>query len=680
MRNKMKEIEKKILRYENSKNLLNHCEKSEKTDGCSCGCCHDENDDDDEGALKKIVVASIIFLCALLVEHLPPFSQNGVLVRSFGVNYSVIRGAFLALYLVAYLIVGKNTILGAVKNIRAGKIFGEQFLMSVASLGAVFLGEVAEAVAVMLFYQIGEFFQDFAVDKSKGAIRALIDLRPDTALVVRGEKTERIRAEKIAVGEIIEVHPGERIALDGIVDDGESFVDTSALTGESVPRRVGKNSKVLAGFVNTDGVLKIRVEKPSEQSAVSRILELTQKSSEQKSRSENFVSRFARVYTPIVCVCAALIALVPTVLFGNFSVWIHRALMFLVVSCPCALVISVPLTFFCGIGASSKNGILVKGSSFMERLSKIKKIAFDKTGTLTKGDFEVVGVFPKNCTADELLSLAANAESLSNHPIAKSILRAATSKNLFNDSQKKISNFFEIAGQGISAKIDGIDILAGNARLMKEKNVRGFSEIDGKIGTIVYVSRGGEFCGSIEIADEIKANSFSSLEKFKKLGVKKFVMLTGDSKKNADLVAQNLKIDDVRAELLSEDKVRAVEELLGEEIVAFVGDGVNDSPVLARADVGIAMGALGTDAAIQAADVVLMDDDLSKLALGMKISKKTSKIVWQNIVLSLGVKGAIILLSALGITGMWLAVFGDVGVCICAILNATRAFRVKVER
>ncbi len=660
--------------------------------------CHDE---EEETPLKKILLSFLIFVAALLVEHLPMFAADSPLMSSLAKNFSFTgdfpRLIYGILYLAAFLICGRDVVKGAIRSIHDGNVFGEQFLMTVASVGAIFVGEFAEAVAVMLFYNLGEFVQDYAVDRSRDSISALMDIRPDTATVLRDGKENVISPEEVQIDEIIIVKPGERVPLDGVIVEGKSFADTSALTGESVPREVSADAKseVLAGFVNQTGLLKIKVTKSYGESAVTRILNLTQEASEVKAKSEKFITRFARVYTPIVCIAALAVAVLPPLalqffapeLFEKYgwSVWIYRALTFLVVSCPCALVISVPLAFFCGIGSASKSGVLIKGSNFVEVLSKAKIAVFDKTGTLTKGIFDVAQVNPANgITNDSLLAIATHAESYSNHPISKSLKKA---HHCVLCDALKILEPEEISGFGIRAVVDGKTVLAGNAKLMKEKNVTDFEENtnDRKlVGTIVHVAVDGLYAGNIVISDQEKDDSRSAIQNLKKLGIKKTVMLTGDTNSTAQVVAENLGIDEVYADLLPENKVQKVEDLMNQsgsnqnsrkETLIFVGDGINDSPVLARADAGIAMGALGSDAAIEAADVVIMDDKPSRLVDAIKISRRTMNAVWQNIYASIGIKVAIMLLGAVGLGNLWLAVFGDVGVCLLAVANSSRVLR-----
>lgn len=657
--------------------------------------CHDEHEE--ETPLKKILLSFVIFVAALLVEHLPVFAANSPLMASFSKNFSYSgdfpRLIYGVLYLASFLICGRDVVKGAIRSIHKGNVFGEQFLMTVASVGAIFVGEYAEAVAVMLFYNLGEFVQDYAVDRSRDSISALMDIRPDTATVIRDGKEIVVSPEDVEIGEIIQVKPGERVPLDGIVIEGKSFADTSALTGESVPREVssGAESEVLAGFVNQSGLIKIKVTKSYGESAVTRILNLTQEASEVKAKSEKFIARFARVYTPIVCIAALAVAVLPPLalqffapeLFEKYgwSVWIYRALTFLVVSCPCALVISVPLAFFCGIGSASSSGVLIKGSNFVEVLSKAKIAVFDKTGTLTKGIFDVAQVNPANgFSADSLLAIATHAESYSNHPISKSLKKAHHC--VLCDAQK-ILEPEEISGFGIRAVVEGKTVLAGNAKLMKSENVTGFNEENSPaVGTIVHVSVDGIYAGNIVISDQEKDDSRTAIQNLKKLGIKKTVMLTGDTDSTAQVVAENLGIDEVYADLLPENKVQKVEELMNQagsdrskNTLIFVGDGINDSPVLARADAGIAMGALGSDAAIESADVVIMDDKPSRIIDAIKISRRTMNAVWQNIYFSIGVKVAIMILGAVGIGNMWLAVFGDVGVCLLAVANSSRVLK-----
>ena len=709
----------------NSEEKENNIEEKNRADGCqteecknghehhrhkhSCPCCHshdcgdeeDEHEEEGELSLRQIICAIVLFGAALAVEHLSVFRQilGSIQFGSIGIQ----RLVFLVLYFVAYIICGKNVIKSAVKNILHGEIFDEKFLMSIASVGAIFVGEIGEAVAVMIFYNLGEFFQDYAVDKSRNSISALMDIRPDKAFVVRNGKVEEEKPENVKIGEIIEVKPGERVALDGEIEEGSSFMDTSALTGESVPRKVEKGSAILAGFVNSEGVVRIRVTKTYGESAVTRILELTEKAAEAKAKSEKFITRFAKYYTPIVCILALCVAVLPPLALSVFApeifaqygwhTWIYRALMFLVVSCPCALVISVPLSFFSGIGAASRHGILIKGSNYIEALSKVDTAVFDKTGTLTKGTFAVSKVFAvEGIGEDELLSLAAHAEYYSVHPISKSLCSAHQKMNLKNGLGNSCcelcirKNAREISGHGIKIELDQKTVLAGNEKLLEKENI----QIDPKIkiqleekklaGTTVHVAENGVYKGCIVISDELKKDAKKTIGALKKCGVRQTAMLTGDNQKTAQIVAGELGIDRLFAGLLPEDKVNRVKELIEQKTqkkgsLVYVGDGINDSPVLACADVGVAMGALGSDAAIEAADVVIMDDKPERLIDAIKISRSTMAVVWQNVVLSLGIKVAIMVLGTLGVTGMWLAVFGDVGVTFFAVLNAMRILR-----
>ena len=579
----------------------------------------------------------------------------------------------LVLYVASYILIGGEVVLAAIKNIAKGEVFDENFLMTVATIGAFAIKEFPEAVAVMLFYQIGETIQGYAVNKSRTSISSLMDIRADYANLLRNGKEEKVNPEIININDVIIIKPGERVPLDGIVIEGESYVDTSALTGESVPRKVTAGNEILSGGINTNGVIKVQVTKVFGESTVSRILEMVENAASKKADTEKFITKFAKVYTPIVVGLAVVIAVFPPLLLkgAEFSEWLYRALVFLVVSCPCALVVSVPLGFFSGIGGASKKGVLVKGSNYLELLKDVETVVFDKTGTLTEGIFAVTEINTNNITEEELIEKAAMAESFSNHPIAVSIVRAY-GKEVAKD---EIKDYEEIPGHGIKALISGEEVLVGNAKLMKEFNVE-FKEVE-SIGTVVYTAINGEFKGSIVISDKIKENVKEALQSLKRAGVKKTVMLTGDNKKTADKVAEIVGLDQVYSELLPLDKVTKVEELLSSAKgkVAFVGDGVNDAPVLARADIGIAMGGIGSDAAIEAADVVLMKDDVSALVDAVNISKKTSKVLWQNIIFALGVKVIVMILSTLGFANMWAAVFADVGVTIIAVINSTRCFR-----
>lgn len=590
--------------------------------------------------------------------------------------------ALAIMYLVPYLVIGYDILKKAGKGILNRQVFDENFLMAVATVGAMLLGEFKEGVAVMLFYQIGELFQSVAVGRSRKNIAALMDIRPDYANVLDDGVVTKVDPDEVEPGTIIVVNPGEKVPIDGVIVEGSTALNTSALTGESVPRSAECGDEIISGCINMSGVIKIRTTKEFGESTVSKILDLVENSSMKKSRSENFITRFARYYTPAVCYSALALAVLPPLvrmMAGNapqWGDWVIRALTFLVISCPCALVISIPLSFFGGIGCASKNGILVKGSNYLEALSKTKYIVFDKTGTLTKGVFEVQHIYPENGFEEEdILRYAAYAESASSHPISQS-LKKAYGQTLEIERVKEIE---EIAGHGVQANVDGHVVCAGNARLMEQKKT---AVVNGKKeGTVVYVSVDGVYAGCITIADVVKDGSKEAIAGLKKAGIKKTVMLTGDAKQAAQNVAGQIGMDVVKSELLPEDKVKEVEALLGEkeekETLAFVGDGINDAPVLTRADIGIAMGALGSDAAIEAADVVLMDDDPRKIALAMRISLRTLLIVKENIVFALAVKFLCLVLGAFGIANMWMAIFADVGVMVLAVLNATRALAIK---
>ena len=581
------------------------------------------------------------------------------------------------LYVIAYIIVGYDIVLKAVRNIFKGKVFDENFLMTVATIGAFCIGEFPEAVAVMLFYQIGELFQSYAVDRSRKSVASLMDIRPDYANVYREDEIERVDPDEVNIGEIILVKPGEKIPLDGIVVDGESMLNTQALTGESAPRKVTVNDEVLSGCINNDGILKIKVSKEFEESTVSKILDLVENASSRKSKSENFISKFAKYYTPIVVIVSVALAVIPPLVIKEalFSDWLYRALSFLVVSCPCALVISIPLSFFGGIGAASKIGVLIKGSNYLEALASAEIVVCDKTGTLTEGVFKVQKIKAIGYSDDELLRYAAYAEGFSNHPISIS-LKQAYNKEI---NEKLVTETQEISGKGVLAKVDGKMVLVGNEKIMKEYNIK-FQKSE-ETGTIVYVAINDEFAGTILIADKIKEDSYKAVKLFKNNNVKKVVMLTGDRDNISESVANELNLDEYHAELLPQDKVSWVEKLMTQKSsggkLIFVGDGINDAPVLALSDIGIAMGGLGSDAAIEAADVVIMTDEPSKIASSVQISKKTMRIVKQNIVFAIAVKIGVLILSAFGVSTMWEAVFADVGVSVLAIVNALRVLRIK---
>ena len=625
--------------------------------------------------LARIIVGLVVFIVVYFLPIDSWFEQPNALYIEF------------ALFLIPYLIVGYDVIGKAIRNIGHGQVFDENFLMCVATIGAfalVFFPEsephMAEGAAVMLFYQVGEFFQDYAVGKSRKSISEMMDIAPDYANIMQNGELTKVDPYDVQIGSEIVVKVGERIPLDGIVVSGNSQLDTTALTGESVPRQVKTGSEVISGCVNMTGVLTIKTTKPFEESTVSRILELVENASDKKARTENFITRFARYYTPIVVCIAALLAIVPPLFLGqSWSDWVMRGLVFLVVSCPCALVISVPLSFFGGIGGTSRAGILVKGSNYLETLANAETVVFDKTGTLTNGTFEVVAVHPsEGIESNKLLYLAAHAEAFSDHPIALSLKKAYD----HDIDQSAIIDAHEQSGHGVSASVDGKHVLVGNDALMSENGV--MSEPCELVGTILHVSADDAYLGHIIIADVIKEDAAKTIADLHKAGVKKTIMLTGDRKEVAENVAKMLRIDEFHAQLLPQDKVEAVEKLLDSTSekgkLVFVGDGINDAPVLMRADIGVAMGAMGSDAAIEAADVVLMDDKPSNIAVAIKIARHTMRIVWENIIFALAVKFGVLILAALGIANMWLAVFADVGVAIIAILNAMRAMRIKKHR
>lgn len=641
--------------------------------------------DEEKLSVYKLIGSALLLATGIVLEKVPAFHTGGIIFTKLGVTETYVRGAFLACFFASYILCGLPVLKEAVENIFKGNIFDEEFLMAVASVGALVLGETAEAVTVMFLFQLGEFLEDKAVDKSKDSIAELMNIRPDKATVIRNGNEITVVPEEINVGETIIVKPGERIALDGIIVEGSSFADTSALTGESVPKEIITGSEVLSGFINTTGVIKIKTTKPYAESAASRILELVQNAQEKKSKSEQFITRFSRIYTPSVCGLALLVALIPPLFAAGqtFTDWIYRALMFLVVSCPCALVISVPLTFFAGLGNASSKGILIKGASYLEKLSKTSTVVFDKTGTLTKGVFSVTAIHSADSTRfseEEILAAATHAEYYSTHPISRSLKNAHHCEKC--DTVKN-GSYEEISGQGIRTVFEGKTILAGNMRLMNEQKVTGIADCnEDDTGTIVHIAIDGTYAGHIVISDEVKQDSANAVALLKKAGIKKTVLLTGDSESAAEKVGRILNMDKVFSELLPGDKVTQLENLLAEmnpkkETLVFAGDGINDAPVITRADVGIAMGALGSDAAIEAADVVIMDDKPSRTADAVTLSKKTMRIVKQNIVFSLAVKAAIMALSAAGVTDMWVAVFGDVGVTMIAILNALRVFSIR---
>lgn len=616
--------------------------------------------------------------------------QKKVLIRIIAAAVLLIALAFVpaegwlqfALYMLPYLVIGYDILKKAVKGILNRQVFDENFLMAVATIGAIALGDYKEGVAVMLFYQIGELFQSYAVGKSRRNISELMDIRPDYANVEQGGELVQVDPDEVEIGMVIFVKPGEKIPIDGIVVEGTSSLNTSALTGESLPREAKEGDEVISGCINMTGLLKIRTTKEFGESTVSKILELVENSSSRKSRSENFISKFARIYTPAVCYGAVALAFLPPIvrmvfmgLPADFGTWIYRALTFLVISCPCALVISIPLSFFAGIGGASKEGVLVKGSNYLETLSKTRYVVFDKTGTMTQGVFEVSGIYPAALSKEEVVEYAACAESYSSHPISKS-LKKAYGKEI---DKNRVTDVKEISGKGVTAQVDGRLVAAGNGKLMEQLGVP--YTVCNEVGTLVYVAVDGRFAGCILISDLLKPHAKEAIAALKNAGVTRTVMLTGDTKRVADAVAAELGIHEVCSELLPADKVSKVEELLarksGKEKLAFVGDGINDAPVLSRADIGIAMGALGSDAAIEAADIVLMDDDPLKIAKAIRISRKCIRIVYENIYFAIGIKVICLILGALGIANMWAAIFADVGVMVIAVLNAIRALFVK---
>lgn len=607
---------------------------------------------------RKIVIALVLFAIALLIPFPYKWINNVVFIAS-------------------YLIVGLEIVLKAIRNITRGKVFDENFLMAIATIGAFGIGEFPEAVAVMLFYQVGELFQSYAVDKSRKSISSLMDIRPDYANVKRNDEVSKVSPEEVKIGELIVVKPGEKIPLDGVIEEGKSMLDTSSLTGESMPQDVSTGDSVLSGCINKSGLLTIKVTKEFGESTVSKILDLVENASSKKSKSENFITKFAKYYTPAVVIIAVLLAIVPPIIIKGavFTDWLYRALTFLVVSCPCALVISIPLGFFGGIGGASKKGILVKGSNYLEAIAQTEIVVFDKTGTLTQGNFEVQKIEAIDIEKEKLLELAAYTENHSNHPISLSVKDAYKNKI----DMQKITQTEEIAGLGVKAVIDGKKVLVGNDKLMIESGIEYNKSTD--IGTILYVAIDNKFAGYIVIADKIKGDSKKTIEILKENNIKKTVMLTGDKKQVGEHVADILGLDEVYTELLPDGKVKKVEELLKQKSekgkLVFVGDGINDAPVLALADIGIAMGGLGSDAAIEAADVVIMTDEASKIGNAIQISKKTMRIVRENIIFSLVVKIAVLILTACGLSTMWEAVFADVGVSIIAILNSLRVLRNK---
>lgn len=622
-----------------------------------------EHDGHDHGGFNKKIVIRLVI---------------GAILTAIGMFAPVTGVIELGLFIIAYLVVGGDIVLRAIKNIIRGQVFDEHFLMAIATIGAFAVKQYPEGVAVMLFYQVGELFQGMAVNRSRKSISALMNIRPDYANVKIGKALTKKSPEDVHIGDIIVIKPGEKVPLDGVVIEGSSMVDTSALTGESVPRGVKAGSEILSGFMNQNGLLTVKVTKIFGESTVAKILELVENASNRKAPTENFITKFARYYTQVVVIVALALAFIPPLLISGalFSDWIYRALVFLVISCPCALVVSIPLGFFGGIGAASKSGILVKGGNYLEALNDVKYVVFDKTGTLTKGVFQVTEIHStNNVSEEEVLKYAAYAEAHSNHLIAESI------RNMYKEAvnEQLITNYEEISGFGVKVKVDGKEVLAGNRKLMQQNNIT-FVE-PGEIGTVVHLAIDKIYIGYIVISDEVKMDAENTIRSLKEIGIKKTVMLTGDAQKVGQSIGQKLAIDEVHAELLPQNKVEEIEKLDQQkhpkEKIAFVGDGINDTPVLARADVGIAMGGLGSDAAIEAADIVIMTDEPSKIVTAIKLAKRTRKIVWQNIVFALGIKAVFLLLGAFGIATMWEAVFSDVGVTLLAVLNAMRVLSVK---
>lgn len=670
--------------------------------GCSCGCSHehghyhDHEHGEKEGELsvKQLIFAAVLFVLGLVAEHLPLETWLPNVVKIDLIHEAIC----LVLYFISFMITGKDIVIGAVSNPVHGELMDESFLMSVASIGAILLGEYEEAVAIMILYQVGEKFEDYAVDKSRDSIEEIAKLRPDHATVKIGTETREMDPEEVETDSVIIVKPGDRIPIDGIVVDGDSFVDTSALTGESIPRHVSVGSEVLSGSINKQGVLEIRTTRHAGDSALSRILELVENATENKTKSEQFVTRFARVYTPIVVYSALALAIIPSLIIGfktgnwnwqsTWSTWVYRALMFLVVSCPCALVISIPLSFCGGITAAARQGILIKGSVYLEALGHTKTAVFDKTGTLTKGNFVVTHIHATDpaITETELLALATHTEMFSTHPISASLKAAHHDKCCDN---VKLENVEEIAGKGIKALVNGKQVLAGNTKLMEKFGIVYNECSEHQDGTVIHVASEGKYSGHIVISDEIKDDSAQTVEDLHKIGVENVVMLTGDNERAAHTVAAKLGLKKAYGQLLSADKLAKVEELLADlqkpgkdgkagkkrGTLIFAGDGINDAPVLARADAGIAMGNMGSDAAIEAADIIIMEDKPSKIVDAIQTSRRTLRIVYENLYGALGIKGMILLLSALGISNMWIAVFGDVGVTILAVLNSLRLLR-----
>ncbi|MEA5004624.1 MAG: heavy metal translocating P-type ATPase [Christensenella sp.] len=624
-----------------------------EADGCACGHEHTHSKEEPKTYLLRIIVGTAIFALGIILQN----------------TVDLPEWARFAVFFAAYLILGINVLAAAGKNILKGKVFDENFLMTVATIGAFILTDYAEGTAVMLFYLIGETLSDIAVDRSKKSITKLMDIRPDYANLKQGDDVKRVDPQSVKIGDVIVVKPFEKIPLDGVIQTGASALNTSALTGESMPREVAEGDAALAGSVNGGGLLEIRVAKEFGESTVAKILDLVENAGSKKAHTEKFITKFARYYTPIVCAGALIVAVVPSLVTGDWATWVYRALLFLVISCPCALVVSVPLTYFSGIGGASKKGILIKGANYLEALTEVSEVVFDKTGTLTKGEFAVKKVFAADGVSEEgVLANAASAELNSSHPIARSVLAA------YGKEAPALENYSEEAGYGVRAITDGgQEVLAGNAKLMERSGIS-FTEVN-EVGTVLYVARGGKFLGSILIADQIKQDARETASALRSMGVGT-AMLTGDAKRIGETVAADIGIDEVYTELLPQDKVSVLEKIQQKKgRAAFVGDGINDAPVLARSDVGIAMGGAGSDAAIEAADVVLMTDEPSKVAESIRLSRRTRRIVWQNIIFALAVKAAVMVLGVTGIADMWWAVFADVGVTLIAVVNALRAMK-----
>lgn len=654
----IEQISQIVHKHEPHVKVIEKSKENKEEHGHNHSHDHDHGNSEFKESLIKIIISAVLLILGIAIETTPLFE--------------------LLIFMMAYIVVGGEVLVRAINNIKRGQVFDENFLMTIATIGAFFVGEYAEAVGVMLFYQVGELFQDVAVNRSRRSISELMDIRPDYANLKVGNDIKVVSPEEVKIGDIIVIKPGEKVPLDGIVIEGNSILDTSALTGESLPRELETGDNALSGFININGVLSVKVSKTFGESTVSKILDLVQNASSKKAPTENFITKFARYYTPAVVFSALAIALLPPIFIegATFSDWIYRALIFLVISCPCALVISIPLGFFGGIGGASKKGILIKGSNYLEALNNVETVVFDKTGTLTKGVFNVTEIVPQNDhSKEELIEIAAYAEAYSNHPIANSIIKSY-GKEI---NKALIDSYEEVPGHGAKVKFDGKEILVGNKKLMNKENII-FKEVE-SLGTIVHVSLDNKYVGYIVISDEVKEDSASAIKALKELGIKRTIMLTGDTKAVGDKIGNILGLNEVYAELLPADKVHKLELIDSKKTpkgkLVYVGDGINDAPVLARADVGMAMGGLGSDAAIEAADIVIMTDEPSKIATAIRLARRTRTIVWQNIVFALGIKGIFLLMGAMGIATMWEAVFADVGVAVIAILNSTRVMNVK---